>query len=82
MDKLLDKEWRSLAEQALADPTISTMDRMFARRFFYAGARSITHILETKLEPGDDMTERDEETFRGLEQELDEFIADVEAGRA
>lgn len=80
-DKIMDSAWRSYSEQVipLDAPDIQ---RQECRRSFYAGAGALFGGVMKMLDPGEDPTLDDLAKMDALQTELDQFNADVMAGKA
>ena len=81
MGGLLASDWASYAEKVIpaGAPELQYIE---SRRAFYAGAGTLLGILLKALEPGSEPTEQDLALMDQIKAELDEFNADVVAGRA
>lgn len=83
--RLLDKELQALLARCFTPGQLRTMDpvqRTEIRRFFFAGARAFSGLLMDNASGGDAVTDGDMALMEALQAELEQFGADVAAGRA
>lgn len=83
--RLLDRELHSLLAKCFTPQQLLTMDpvqRTEIRRFFFAGARAFSGLLMENASRGDEVSDGDMALMEALQAELDQFGADVAAGRA
>lgn len=78
---VLSEAWARYADSVIPKdaPRVQYIE---SRRAFYAGAHSLFAGLMRMLEPGTEPTERDLAKLTDLKQEIDQFYADLAAGRA
>jgi hypothetical protein len=78
---LIDTAWRSYAERVIPAGA-PDVQRIECRRAFYAGARAYLTAMLKFLDPGEEPTGADIALLDGVSQELNQFVRDVEEGRA
>lgn len=79
--RLIAEQWATYRERVLP-AAVSVMQIQECRRAFYAGAQALYFGIMAGLSPGPEPTDADEEFLKAAEVELQEFAADVAAGRA
>lgn len=79
--KIMDAAWRSYAEMVLPFGA-SDIQRQECRRAFYAGGQALLGGIMGMLDPGVEPTEADLDKMTALSAELEQFAADLAAGRA
>ena len=77
---LINNAWEGFREDVL-DPTASQVQVTEMRRAFFGGALALFSALMTKLDPGEEETERDLAQMDAIDQELRDFVSRVGTGR-
>lgn len=79
--RMLDREFRSLVKACDIEDAPDNQLRE-CRRFFFAGARSYSHLVMTLADDRDEATDADMALMEALEAEMDAFLVDMQEGRA
>jgi hypothetical protein len=79
--KVIETAWRSYAE-AVIPAAAPEWWRTECRRVFYAGARGLLSGMLNFVSIGDEPTDADMANMESIHRELDEFVKDLEEGRA
>lgn len=79
--KLIESAWRDYAANVipLEAPRIQVTE---SRRAFYAGARSLLGSMVKVLGPGQEPTPSDVAIMDSIQKELDQFLEDIQSGKA
>lgn len=80
MKKHIAEAWRSF-EEVLPEQA-GPLQRKETRRAFYAGANALFHIMLENVSDDPEFTDQDQELGDAVQAEFEEFVADVQAGRA
>lgn len=73
--KIIEAGWIGMRIQCIPDNAPEAqLDDM--RAAFFAGAQHLFGSIMTALDPGDEMTDRDEFTMESISQELERFVED------
>lgn len=81
----LNDEFNALMAKCFSPGDLAAMhpdQRKECRRFFFAGARALNKVIEAGLSPGGDISASEVALTLAIETELNQFIRDVEEGRA
>jgi hypothetical protein len=81
MKKLIAEAWRDFEIQIIPLDA-HEIQRTECRRAFYAGALSLFSAVTGRLSPGEEPTEKDLAMLDDLHVEINEYAADLRAGRA
>lgn len=74
--------WNQFRTQVMS-PAAPDVQVREMRKAFYAGVECTLNRLGQEMTPGDSCDDpQDERVIREVHQEIDEFVADVKAGRA
>ncbi len=79
--KLLASAWQSYATKVLP-ATASATQRLETRRAFYSGANSFFSELMGAIDSSPNATSDDVSVIARMQDELEQFLVDVKAGRA
>lgn len=80
--KLIGEAWLAYSHGVLDPIRADRVQRNETRRAFYAGASALFGSILSNLTPGGEPEEPDMEMMVGIQDELDDFVRAVSAGRA
>ena len=78
--KFIDQAWRSYSERVIPAHA-GAVQRQEMRRAFYAGATTLLASIMVALDPGTEPTDADLQRMQGIQDELDQFVADLQRGK-
>lgn len=78
--KRLEREWGIYS--SLIPTSASATQVRETKRAFYGGAQTLLAIIMKALDPGTEPTDADLRMMDELHQELQDFVAEIKAGRA
>ena len=79
MNRLIDNEFEDFAKVCFGN--ISPQQYIDLRRTFFGGAAALWKIVFENLAPGDEATPADLGMLTAIQNEMEQFSADVKAGR-
>lgn len=77
---LLNNEWDRFREEVLS-PHAPEVQITEMRRAFFGGAAALFGVMMSKLDPGDEPTDRDMAQMDAIDQELKDFVSKVGSRR-
>ncbi len=81
MTRIIATAWEGYATRVIPSEA-PTVQRVESRRAFYAGAGAMLGGMLSGMTSGDEPEDADMDMMDGLQAELDQFTADVVAGKA